>query len=124
MKTPSHIAKALLAGAAVAVAGTGVAVAKPNDRLSVADSAPAEIKAAVESWMAGETIRGRKDKCYGIALAGENDCKAGAGTSCEGTSTIDFQGNAWTYAPKGSCEFLVTPEGPASLQALDRNNPA
>ena len=59
-----------------------------------------------------------------LTLAGENDCKAGAGTSCEGTSTIDFQGNAWTFAPRGSCEYIVTPEGPASLDELGRNNPA
>ena len=125
MTTPSHIAKALIAGATVAVAcSAGVALAKPNDQLSVAEGAPAEVKAAVEGWLAGETVRGRKDKCYGIALAGENDCKAGAGTSCEGTSTVDFQGNAWTYAPKGSCEHLVRPAGPASLKPLDRNNPA
>ena len=122
MKT-SSIAKALLAGAVAAAAST-TAVAKPNDQLSVAENAPADVKEAVNQWMAGDAIRGRKDKCYGIALAGENDCKAGAGTSCAGTSTVDFQGNAWTYAPKGSCEFITTPEGPASLDELDRNNPA
>ena len=64
-----------------------------------------------------------KEKCYGVSLAGKNDCAAGPGTSCEGTSVNDFQGNAWTYAPKGVCEHVVTPEGPASLEPLDRNNP-
>ena len=38
---------------------------------------------------------GAKEKCYGVALAGKNDCAAGPGTSCAGTSTADSPGNAW-----------------------------
>jgi uncharacterized membrane protein len=45
-----------------------------------------------------------KDKCFGVALKGKNDCKAGAGTTCAGTSKVDYQGNAWTLVPKGTCE--------------------
>ncbi len=41
-----------------------------------------------------------KEKCYGVSLKGQNDCKAGAGTTCAGTSTVDYQGNAWTLVPK------------------------
>ena len=122
MNTKSKIATALLTGAAIAAMSTAAA-AKPNAQLTVADDAPEALKTAVAQWMQGESPSGRKDKCYGIALAGENDCAAGAGTSCEGTSTVDFQGNAWTYSPKGSCEFIVTPEGPGAKKALDRNNP-
>ena len=44
-----------------------------------------------------------KEKCYGISLAGQNDCAAGAGTTCAGTSTIDYQGNAWKAVPAGTC---------------------
>lgn len=117
-----QITKALLAGAAAAVVSAGVS-AKPNSHLSVAADTPASVQQAFNDWMAGKTLRGRKDKCYGIALAGENDCKAGAGTSCEGTSSVDFQGNAWTFAPKGSCEYIITPDGPASLSELKRNMP-
>lgn len=47
-----------------------------------------------------------KEKCFGVALAGENDCKAGPGTSCAGTSTKDYQGNAWSIVAKGTCESL------------------
>jgi uncharacterized membrane protein len=47
-----------------------------------------------------------KEKCYGVSLAGKNDCKAGAGTTCAGTSTVDFQGNAWKYVEAGSCESM------------------
>ncbi len=50
---------------------------------------------------------GAMEKCYGVAKAGKNDCKAGAGTSCAGTSTKDAQGDAWMYVAKGTCEKLV-----------------
>lgn len=55
------------------------------------------------------------EKCYGVALAGKNDCKAGAGTSCAGTSKTDYQGNAWKYVPKGTCTKIKTPHGMGSL---------
>lgn len=44
-----------------------------------------------------------KEKCYGVSLKGKNDCAAGPGTSCAGTSTVDYQGNAWKYVAKGTC---------------------
>ena len=50
-----------------------------------------------------------KEKCFGVALKGKNDCKAGAGTTCAGTSKIDYQGNAWSLVPKGSCEKTASP---------------
>ena len=46
---------------------------------------------------------GAKEKCYGVALKGKNDCAAGPGTSCAGTSTVDYQGSAWKFVPTGSC---------------------
>ena len=46
----------------------------------------------------------KMEKCYGVSLAGENDCAAGPGTTCAGSSTIDYQGNAWTIVPAGTCE--------------------
>jgi len=55
------------------------------------------------------------DKCYGISKAGHNDCAAGAGTSCAGTSRRDYQGNAWKYVAKGTCTKISTPKGPGSL---------
>ncbi len=118
MSNTSTLAKALAAGALMAVASAGLANAQPNDQLTLAEGAPDDIAVKFAEWTEGERLRGRKDKCYGIALTGENDCKAGAGTSCQGSSTIDFQGDAWTYAPKGSCEFIVTPNGAASLDPI------
>lgn len=58
------------------------------------------------------------EKCYGVALAGKNDCKAGAGTSCAGTSKTDYQGNAWKLVPKGTCTAMKTPKGTGSLTEL------
>jgi len=64
------------------------------------------------------------DKCFGVALAGENDCAAGPGTSCEGTSTVDYQGNAWSLVPAGTCDSIELPDGRSgSLEALDRDLP-
>ncbi len=60
------------------------------------------------------------EKCYGIALKGQNDCAAGEGTSCAGTSTIDYQGNAWKYVEKGTCVTTETPLGPGSLDPVKR----
>ena len=53
-----------------------------------------------------------KEKCYGVAMKGKNDCKAGAGTTCAGTSKIDYQGNAWSMVPKGTCEKTASPTSP------------
>ena len=53
--------------------------------------------------IAAEKGASAKEKCYGVALKGKNDCKAGPGTSCAGTSSVDYQGNAWKMVPAGTC---------------------
>jgi uncharacterized membrane protein len=66
-----------------------------------------------------------KEKCYGVAKAGANDCAAGAGTSCAGTSTVDFQGNSWKYVEKGTCLSMDLPgDRKGSLKSLTRDVPA
>ncbi|MBP6112977.1 MAG: DUF2282 domain-containing protein [Sphingobium sp.] len=57
----------------------------------------------------------KTEKCYGVSLAGKNDCKAGAGTSCAGTSVKDYQGNAWKAVKTGTCTKIKTPKGMGSL---------
>lgn len=52
-----------------------------------------------------------KEKCYGVSLKGQNDCAAGPGTTCQGTSTVDFQGNAWKFVQGGTCTGIVVPGG-------------
>ena len=58
---------------------------------------------------------GKVEPCFGTAVKGDNDCYAGAGTTCAGTSTVDWQGNAFKLVPTGSCTSIKTPNGPGSL---------
>jgi uncharacterized membrane protein len=67
---------------------------------------------------ADQVASGKMEKCYGVAKAGKNDCYAGAGTTCAGTSTVDYQGNAFKLEPKGTCTQITTPKGHGSLTAL------
>ena len=66
-----------------------------------------------------------KEKCFGVSLAGKNDCAAGAGTTCAGTSKVDYQGNAWTLVDAGTCETMDVPgDRMGSLKELKRDLPA
>lgn len=60
-----------------------------------------------------------KEKCYGVSLAGQNDCKAGPGTSCAGTAKTDFQGNAWKLVPAGTCVEMESPTSPTGHGQLN-----
>ena len=67
---------------------------------------------------------GDQEKCYGVAKKGENGCHAGPGTSCAGTSTVDYQGNSWLLVPKGTCLSMELPgDRKGSLVSLDRDLP-
>lgn len=68
----------------------------------------------------GQAQSATMEKCYGVALAGQNDCAAGPGTTCSGTSTVDYQGNAWKLVPAGTCESMETPLGKGSLSEIKR----
>jgi uncharacterized membrane protein len=67
------------------------------------------LAAALSAHVAGPAAAQEQEKCYGVSLAGENDCAAGPGTTCAGTSTVDYQGNAWTLVPAGTCEDMELP---------------
>src|SRR5580704_410156 len=56
-------------------------------------------------------VAAHKEKCFGVALKGQNDCAAGPGTTCQGTSTTDFQGNAWKFVQGGTCASIQLPNG-------------
>ncbi|MCW2269738.1 hypothetical protein D3C77_166130 [compost metagenome] len=58
------------------------------------------------------------EKCYGVAMAGKNDCKAGAGTTCAGSSKKDYDAMAWKNVPAGTCTSIKTPNGMGSLTPL------
>ena len=72
--------------------------------------------AAVASAAQAQNASKPMEKCYGISMAGKNDCKAGPGTSCAGSSTRDYQGNAWKLVAKGACLTTKTPKGHGTLE--------
>ena len=97
---------AIIIGALVAAGATAPALAKsytPAQR----EKLKADHTALVQA--------GKVEPCFGAALKGKNDCFAGAGTTCAGTSTTDYQGNAFKLVPKGTCTSIKTPKGPGSL---------
>lgn len=86
-------------------------------------AAAAVLTAAVAAGAASaEPVRPQPtmDKCYGISLAHQNDCAAGPGTSCAGTSVRSYQGNAWKYVARGTCTRIQTPRGAGSLTPVNR----
>lgn len=60
-----------------------------------------------------------KEKCFGVAMKGKNDCAAGAGTTCAGTSKMDYQGNSWSFVPKGTCEKTMSKTSPTGFGQLE-----
>ena len=99
---------ALVAGAFATVLGT----------LSVTPAAAQEFTDAqkkIQAEHGAQVKAGKVEPCFGTALKGHNDCYAGPGTTCAGTSTVDYQGNAFRLVPKGSCTTISTPKGPGSL---------
>ncbi|MET3598529.1 DUF2282 domain-containing protein [Martelella mangrovi] len=97
MSSTNKINAATLAGA-LAIAVTGLAASAPAQAADV--------------------------KCYGVALAGQNDCAAGPGTTCAGTSKVDYQGNSWKSVAEGSCTTMKLPgDRMGSLTPLDRDLP-
>ncbi len=84
--------------------------------LSLASALTAAI--ALSSGAAHAADKASMEKCYGVALAGKNDCKAGPGTTCAGTSTSNYQGNSWKLVPAGTCASIKTPNGHGSLSEI------
>jgi len=86
--------------------------------------------ATVLSLHAAPAEAGKKEKCFGVAKAGENGCAAGPGTTCAGTSSVDYQGNAWSLVDAGTCLSIDLPnmaDGTVrapSLEALPRDLPS
>jgi len=93
--------------------------------LAIAGSVAAALTAAT-----GTASAQAAEKCYGVALAGQNDCKAGAGTTCAGTSVIDYQGNSFSMVPAGTCNTMELPDMAdgtprmGSMEELTRDLPA
>ncbi len=110
----NRMLSALVAGAFTAAIGTLAATS------ATAQMSKADVEKMMKENQAKtmEALKGGKmEKCFGVALKGQNDCYAGAGTSCAGTSTVDYQGNAFKLEPKGTCTAMQTPKGSGSLTA-------
>lgn len=80
---------------------------KLNKKLLIGTAVASALTVAATTSSVTLAADKKMEKCYGVAKAGKNDCAAGPGTSCAGTSTTDGQGNAWMYVAKGTCEKLV-----------------
>lgn len=78
----------------------------------------ADIKFSAAAGEKLESMKAGTEKCFGVALKGENNCAAGAGTTCAGTSKVDYQGNAWRLVPAGTCVTIKTPKGMGSLTEI------
>ncbi len=183
MSIQGKITKSLSVGAILALSvgcSTTSAKAGGHSQLSLASAAPGQVKSAYSSWVStGKLDNNNKEKCYGVALKGENDCGGSAGASCKGAkadckgagasckghkagakadckgagasckghkagakadckgagasckgakadckgsgitcsgqATRDWQGDAFTYVPKGACQYIITPVGRGSL---------
>lgn len=74
--------------------------------------------AALASVEAANAANADQEKCYGVALKGKNDCAAGPGTTCAGTSKVNYQGDAWKYVANGTCTAMATPKGKGSLEPI------
>jgi uncharacterized membrane protein len=96
----------------------------PKSRTLTTIAVAGAFAAAVATLNDAPASAAEMEKCYGVAKKGENDCAAGKGTTCAGTSTVDYQGNAWKLVPKGTCKSIELPgDRKGSLTALDRDVP-
>jgi uncharacterized membrane protein len=105
----------LVASAFAAALGSLAATSVGAQGMSKADQE--KMMMAKQTETAAALKGGKFEKCYGVALKGQNDCFAGAGTTCAGTNTADYQGNAFKLVAKGTCTTMSTPKGPGSLTA-------
>ena len=84
----------------------------------VAGAALAQDKPAMQDKKPMEDSMAKVEKCYGVSMAGKNDCAAGPGTTCAGTSKVDYQANSWRNVPAGTCTSIKTPKGMGSLTPM------
>jgi len=87
--------------------------------VAAAPAAAQQFTPKQQKIQAANTVKvksGKFEPCFGVALRGKNDCFAGAGTTCAGTSTANYQGNAFKLVPTGTCTKITTPKGNGSLK--------
>ena len=114
-KTTSFSASLLAGAVASALASFAIPAAAQEMKMTQEE---------MEKMGAEMTAKGM-EKCYGVALKGQNDCAAGPGTTCQATSTVDYQGNAWKFVDGGTCTTMQLPDDrKGSLTELTRDLPS
>lgn len=86
-----------------------------SNRTLTASALALGVLAAANAFAQAPAQAPMMEKCYGVSMAGKNDCAAGPGTTCAGTSKVDWQANAWKNVPAGTCTSIKTPKGMGSL---------
>ena len=75
-----------------------------NQRTMIASTAATLMSLAL---LAGPAAAAEKEKCFGIAKAGQNDCASISGAhSCAGQSKVDMDKMEWKYVAKGTCKTM------------------
>ena len=78
-----------------------------NHRLVVSSALASALALGLAGPAAAQVKANAKEKCYGIAKAGQNDCANLAGThSCAGQSKVDTDPGEWKYVAAGTCKNL------------------
>jgi len=76
-----------------------------NHKLMLSGALAAVMTVGVVADSDASSKRIKKEKCYGVSLAGQNDCSNIAGThSCAGQSTVDNDPGEWRLVNKGLCK--------------------
>jgi uncharacterized membrane protein len=74
--------------------------------IALAGAVAAALGLAAQFSPASAADDASKEKCFGISLAGKNDCAATGNNSCAGTSKSDYEKGAWKFVAKGTCEAM------------------
>jgi len=77
-----------------------------NKRQALIAAALASVCAmSASNASANAEAKADKEKCYGVAKAGQNDCASADGShGCSGQAKADNDANEWKYVAKGTCE--------------------
>jgi len=83
------------------------------DRRTVSLAIAGSLLTALAMSAAPAAADDAKEKCFGIAMAGKNDCASAGNNSCAGQSKTDYEKAAWMAVPKGTCETTMVklPDG-------------
>ncbi|MGH8858665.1 MAG: BufA1 family periplasmic bufferin-type metallophore [Polaromonas sp.] len=86
-----------------------------NQRALIAAAAASLLSSML---VAAPAVAQEKEKCYGIATAGQNDCANLSGShSCAGQSKVSADVNEWKYVAKGTCASM---KGLTAAQAKEK----